>query len=406
MTWRNAVSGNGKCTEHCWVLEELHGSGQSWKETGGELCTWRSPPCIQKLCKVKDCFTWLSVFCILQTTQLSKSAAFNAVWLPRAKIFEPSGISRVSKSPGLNLFLMCWATLAPSIFQSPTKCHPGYDVKPALLTQQLKPFYIFSLQWAGSKRLAFLLLNVSSKSSLLSHLSSLVIISWLPMEKGKGVCLLCNESFNFIWQVGSMLRFSFNLAGEWPVWLMDLRGSWENVKNRGCRALTSCWGHLVSVARVKCNWKREARREDWRTLPVPALCQRVPLAHQWWSWGGCLRWTSDPKKCLVLLGWVPAQQSIRAIKPLDVAMGCVWAARADPKCLCLSPCWSPLAPCCWLLSCQKSWLLPPALPAGRGKKSPCLGHHCGCLIPIELFLDVESVGSIGLLTLLPGESSP
>lgn len=154
----------------------------------------------------------------------------------------------------------------------------------------------------------------------------------------------------------------------------------------------------------------ESMRQGERTekphqcLPCVSEFLWLPVLGRRWTRGGCLKWASNPQKMPCAL--VPAQESVRAIKPLDMPMGWVWATGADPQCLCLSLCLSSLASFCGLLSCQKSWMLPPALPAMRGKKSLCLGHHCCCLIPIELFLDTESIGSISLLTLPPGKSSP
>lgn len=121
-----------------------------------------------------------------------------------------------------------------------------------------------------------------------------------------------------------------------------------------------------------CKMLLKARGKERELKNLTSAClvsEWLPALGRRWTWGGCLKWASNPKKMPCAL--VPAQERIRAIKPLDMPMGCVWATGADPQCLCLSPCLSSLASFCWLLSCQKSWVLPPALPAMRGK-NPCV----------------------------------
>lgn len=256
VTRRKDTCGSRKWTEHYLVLEGRHIiRNRVWRRPVAELWNWRS------FCVLRKCIKWKALSAGGVVFASPRPPSFIKFWssMPsgcqtRRKIFESTSLSKVPKSPGLSL-LSCAILLAQSTFQSPRNCHLT-----CWLHCKTSTFYsatwtiLLFLIWVSFQQayLTLLLLNVTSKSSLLSRLSSLVIILWLPMEKGKGVWMLCNESSNFFWQVRNMLRFSFNLARERPIWIMNSRESLENGKNRGCHPLASCWDHLVPAINTKC----------------------------------------------------------------------------------------------------------------------------------------------------------
>lgn len=111
--WRKVVCGNGKWAEHNLVWEERQSFWWwVWRRPVAEFCRWKS------FCALRKCIKWRARSSRWVPFELPRSPSFIKVqpsipsgYQTRQKIFNSTSISKVPKSPGLNLLfciIWCW----------------------------------------------------------------------------------------------------------------------------------------------------------------------------------------------------------------------------------------------------------------------------------------------------------